>query len=117
MADAGLIFISIDDREYAHLKLLCDEVFDASNYVATLVWHSKYTVANDTRYFSRRHEYVLVYAKNKTKVSIGRLPRTAKSNSAYHNPDNDPRGPWKATPIHPKSGTAANCHTITFPNG
>jgi hypothetical protein len=117
MAVGGTIFISIDDRAYAHLKLLCDEVFDDNNYITTLVWHSKYTVANDSRFFSRQHEYVLVYGNDKAHVKIGRLPRTDKSDAAYRNPDNDPRGPWKATPIHAKSGKADNLYTVTFPNG
>ena len=37
--------------------------------------------------------------------------------SAYRNPDNDPKGSWKATPLHAKSGTENNLYKITFPNG
>ncbi len=117
MAKHGIITISIDDREFAHLKILCDSVFGESNCISTLVWHSKYTVANDARFFSRQHEYVLVYAKDKSFAKIGRLPRTEKSNAAYRNQDNDPRGPWKATPIHAKSGTDTNNYEIKLPNG
>lgn len=117
LAEDGIITISIDDREYAHLKLLCDAIFGEDNYLATLVWHSKYTVANDSRFFSRQHEYVLVYAKTKAAATIGRLPRSEKSDRAYRNPDNDERGPWKATPIHAKSGSKTSRYSITFPNG
>jgi adenine-specific DNA-methyltransferase len=117
MAEHGVITISIDDREYVQLKMLCDSVFGESNWISTLVWHSKYTVANDARFFSRQHEYVLVYAKNKSVATIGKLPRTAKSNAAYKNPDNDIRGPWKATPIHAKSGNESGIYEFTFPNG
>lgn len=117
MAKNGIITISIDDREYVQLKILSDSIFGEANYIGTLVWHSKYTVANDARFFSRQHEYILVYAKKRSLARIGRLPRTEKSNAAYKNPDNDPRGPWKATPIHAKSGSLSATYEYTFPNG
>ncbi|MBR0061552.1 MAG: site-specific DNA-methyltransferase, partial [Selenomonadaceae bacterium] len=63
-ADAGAIFISIDDNEQANLKLLCDEIFGADNFVAELIWKSKSGGANDSRYFAVDHEYILAYAKD-----------------------------------------------------
>lgn len=59
----GAIFISIDDNEQAPLKMLCDEIFGESNFVATLIWKSKSGGANDSRFFAVDHEYVLVYAR------------------------------------------------------
>ena len=37
LADNGVIFISIDDHEQSTLKLICDEVFSASNFVGCLI--------------------------------------------------------------------------------
>ena len=36
LADDGAIFISIDDNEQANLKLVCDEIFGARNYLGLI---------------------------------------------------------------------------------
>ena len=117
LSEDGVIFISIDDNELANLKLLCDDVFGEENFVANLIWESKYTVSNDAKWVSGQHEYVLCYAKNINDFSIGRLNRTEEQNKSYKNPDNDPKGAWKATPLHAKSGTEKSKYEITFDNG
>ncbi len=63
LRDDGVIFISIDDNEQAQLKLLCDEVFGAENFVSTMVWAAGRK--NDSRLISVSHEYILCYAGNK----------------------------------------------------
>ena len=115
LREDGVIFISIDDNEVHHLRKLCDEVFGEDNFVSEIIWHSKYTTANDAKYVSRQHEYIIFYAKNKDSFEIGLLNRTAKMDEAYKNSDDDERGPWKPTPLHAKSGTTT--YTITFDNG
>ena len=62
LSDDGIILISIDDQEVINAKRLCEDVFGASNYVATLVWEKGRK--NDAKFFSVGHEYVLVYAKS-----------------------------------------------------
>ncbi|MFN7727008.1 MAG: site-specific DNA-methyltransferase [Rubrivivax sp.] len=62
LRDDGVIFISIDDNEQAQLKLLCDEVFGAENFLSNLVWEKGRK--NDAKFFSNGHEYMLVYAKS-----------------------------------------------------
>lgn len=119
LKDIGVIFISIDDNEVAQLKLLMDntDLFGENNIIQLLVWHSKYTVSNDAKFFSKQHEYVLCYAKNINNVKINLLSRTDEANKRYTNYDNDPRGPWKSTPLHAKSGTESNKYKFVFKNG
>jgi adenine-specific DNA-methyltransferase len=57
----GVIFISIDDVEYAHLKLICDEIFGENNLLGTIVWNNA-TRTSDT--IAIEHEYILCFAKN-----------------------------------------------------
>src|ERR1700731_3560042 len=64
LSEDGSIWISIDDTEAHYLKVLCDEVFGRTNFVANVVWQKKYTVANDAKWFSDNHDHILVYAKN-----------------------------------------------------
>ena len=92
----GAIFISIDDNELANLKLVSDEVFGPRSCVAILTWYKRVSPANDAKYFSSDHEYVVVYAKNKDQWHPHRLPRSTEQLKNYKNPDNDPRGPWNS---------------------
>ena len=115
LREDGVIFVSIDDNEQANLKMLMDEIFGEENFISQIIWHSKYTTANDSKYVSRQHEYILLYAKNKEQFEIGLLDRTEKMDAAYTNPDKDLRGVWKATPLHAKSGSST--YSIEFENG
>ena len=113
----GAIFISIDDNEQANLKKICDEVFGASNFIAQLVWQRAYSPKNDARFVSNSHDYVLMYSRDISKFTIGRLPRTAEANSRYQNPDNDPRGPWMSDNLSVKTYDSNNDYPITTPSG
>ncbi len=118
LADDGSFWVSVDDNEAHYLKVLCDEIFGRRNFVTNVVWQKKYTVANDARYFSDNHDHILVYAKNKESWRPNRLARSEEMNARYSNPDNHPKGPWKATPLHAKSGSAkGKDFAYTFQNG
>jgi adenine-specific DNA-methyltransferase len=95
LADNGSLWITIDDNEAHYLKVLCDEVFGRNNFVANIVWNHRKSVQNDV-VISLSHNHILVYAKHKPQVAFNRLSVDAKK---YENPDNDPRGPWYATPF------------------
>lgn len=116
LREDGVIFISIDDNEQANLKILCDEIFGEENFVADLIWNNKYTTSNDTD-ISYQHEHILIYSKDRSRFKLGLLPRTEKQNKDYKNRDNDPKGAWKPTPIHARSGSTNNLYKVTFPNG
>ena len=68
LREEGVIFISIDDNEQAQLKLLCDEVFGAENFVGSLPTIMNLKGNNDEFGFSGTHEYTIVYMKNKSLV-------------------------------------------------
>ena len=105
LKDAGVIFISIDDGEVANLRKICDEIFGEENFIANIVWQKKYTRSNDAKWFSDNHDHLLCYGKNKIDISFTMLPRNKEQLAAYSNPDNHPKGIWKSTPLHAKSGT------------
>ena len=114
----GVIFISIDDGEVGNLRKIADEIFGAQNFLANIIWQKKYTVANDAKFFSDNHDHILCYCKSNQTFDIGKLPRTDEMNAAYKNPDNHPKGPWKSTPLHAKSGSANSAgFSYTFKNG
>ena len=91
LASKGAIFISINDAEYAGLKMLCDSMWGDENYQATLIWKSRQRAdSRNISMLSTDHEYILVYGKS----SSFRLLGKDKDKTKYRNPDNDPRGPW-----------------------
>ena len=114
LADDGVIFVSIDDNEVHHLRVIMDEIFGEGNFLSNVIWHSKYTTSNDAKNISRQHENIIFYAKNIEYFNIGLLARTDEMNDSYKNPDNDFRGSWKATPLHAKSGTEKSKYTYKF---
>ena len=72
LREDGVIFISIDDNEQANLKLLCDEIFGAENFLTIITLKVRYegkTLVEDMD-FQKLVEYVLVYAKNLNQVKL-----------------------------------------------
>jgi adenine-specific DNA-methyltransferase len=96
LSDDGSLWVFLDDNEAHYMKVLCDEVFGRSNFVQTVIWQRKASPANDAKWLSNDHDYILVYAKNKETWRPYRLERNESQNSYYTNPDNDPRGPWNS---------------------
>jgi len=94
MSDEGALFVSIDDDEGQYLKVLLDEIFGRENFLTTIVWQKKHTSANDARFFSDNHDYILVFVKDVNKFNINLLPREDVHDARYTNADNDSRGPW-----------------------
>lgn len=94
LADDGVIFISIDDTEYANLKLICDEIFGSNCFVSNISWQRTYSTRNDSKGIVNEAEHILVYSKQPG-WNPNKLPRTAAMDERYANPDGDPRS-WKA---------------------
>jgi len=93
LSSKGVIFISIDDNELYNLKLIADEIFGVNNLVANISWQRTYSPRNDSKGISQEVEHILVYRKGPSWFPK-RLPRTAKMNAVYKNPDND-IGLWR----------------------
>ena len=104
LSEDGVIFVSIGIAESFNLRRVMNDIFGEDNLITEIVWNSKYTISNDKKFISNQHEYIMAFAKNYKLANFNLLPRTEKADKSYTNPDNDPRGPWKATPLHAKSG-------------
>lgn len=64
LTNDGMIFISIDDNELSHLKILCDEIFGESNFVQVFIWHKKTQPSFLSKTVANVTEYILCYKKN-----------------------------------------------------
>jgi adenine-specific DNA-methyltransferase len=113
LTDDGVLFISIDDGEVANLRLACDEIFGEENFFAQIPWQSRTSMQNDTD-LGVQHEFLVAYARMR-RVEHRRLKDTnvdvwysldsfaayplPLDETRYDNPDDDPRGKWKADPF------------------
>lgn len=117
LADDGVIFCSIDDKNQAYVKCLFDEVFEEHNFIANIIWERAYAPINLKKHFSECHDYILCYARNIDNAVCNGLPRTEDANSKYKNPDNDPRGLWRTDNLAVGPRVEAQVYEITTPSG
>lgn len=116
LADDGSLWITIDDNEAHYLKVLCDEIFGRSNFLASAIWNHSVQSKGYSGKFSVHHNYVFVYQKSSAFV-LKDLPRQEEHNLNYSNPDNDPRGPWRSGDVRNSLVRPNLMYNITTPNG
>ena len=117
LRDDGAIFVSIDDNEVHRLRCLMDEVFGEENFAAHVVWQKRYVSNVTANLISDMHDHVLCYARQAEQFETNKVPRTSQQESAYKNPDDDPRGPWRAQDLSASKPYAAGQFTILGPDG
>lgn len=116
LTDDGVIVISISDMEIDNLKKICNEIFGENNYCGDIIWNSTKSVTN-TALISVSHTYNLVYFKNMQYFIENRLEfRIPEDGEGFKNPDNDPRGPWKADPFQVGGWRPNQQYEIKNPN-
>ena len=109
LAEDGVIFISIDDNELYNLKMVCDEIFGSSCFVANIGWQRTYSKRNDSKGIMAEIEHILVYSKSE-EWSPYKLERTEDMNSSYEAIDGDER-PWSSVTVN---APGAATHTGMF---
>ncbi len=87
LKNTGIIVATIDDYEYAQLRLIMDEVFREENYLATVVIKNNPSGRSTVRGFSINHEYALFYSKSEHST-LGRLSHSDEQKSRYSEKDN-----------------------------
>ena len=116
LSDDGVLVMSISDAEFHNLKKITDEIFGDINYCGDIIWNSTKSVTN-TALISVSHTYNLVYFKNMNYFIEHRSEfRLPDNGEGFENPDNDPRGPWKADPFQVGGWRPNQQYEITNPN-
>lgn len=95
MREDSVFFSHIDDNELFHYQKLCETVFGEENFLGSHVWLKRYAPPPDTKNFGYVTESMLVF-RNSSNFKRGLLPISVEQKARYKNPDNDPRGAWKA---------------------
>lgn len=129
LSDSGSIWVHLDDNEAHYCKVLLDELFGRSNFVANLIWNKSYAVRSNAEFFSTSHEHVLIYCKDRSQFRPNKFGRTSDQEARYANPDNDPRGPWQSVTMtislvggargrqFAKTGKSDNIYEVISPSG
>jgi adenine-specific DNA-methyltransferase len=117
LSEDGSIWVTIDDTEGHYLKALMDEVFGRANFIANVVWQKAYTSNQTAAHISNTHDHLIVFARSASDFRIGKLPRSSAQKAKFRNPDEDPRGPWKAENLSAGKFYAAGQFTIVGPTG
>jgi adenine-specific DNA-methyltransferase len=122
LAEDGSIWVSIDDREAHYLKVLMDEIFGRTGFVASNVWQKRYSREN-REIIGDAHEYIIVYAisRERFKELRNRVPLDEAQAKVYRNPDNpkenDPNKRWRGLPMTAQGFRPNQMYTIVAPNG
>ncbi len=118
LADDGVIFISIDDNEVHHLRMLMDDIFEKKNFFAVLTRRAMHTVRNSSKDFNHNADYTLVYAKEKSWFGEDKsryIRYIVDKSKKYPHDENDGRGKYKLDPLHARNYYKP--YIFTFENG
>ena len=100
LADDGVIYISIDDNEHCHLKLLADDIFGEDNFITTFIWKKKGTSTNVIgAQVSSLTEFVVCYKK----TDKARISQRVRSKETRVYPFKDDLGTYRLTIIEKKN--------------
>jgi len=120
LAKDGSIWASIDDKEGPYLKVLMDEIFGRTSFIATIVWQKRYSRENREA-IGDVHEYIHVYSPNPDRFKLDRnlVPLTEEQAKVYKNPNNDPKGRWRPIPMTAQEGhaTPEQFYEVVTPSG
>lgn len=113
----GSVWVHIDDVEMAYCQVVLDEIFGRNNFISTIIWSRADAPRSVAKFLRNDQDYILVYAKDASALSVNRLPRDDETDRAYKNPDNDPRGPWHPRPFTASKPYSKGRYIIEGPTG
>lgn len=109
LADDGTLWIHLDHSENHRMRLLLDEIFGASSFVAEISWKKRGNLPND-RPLASNDDRILVYGDENT---FNLRPRPV-GHGGYINSDNDPLGPWATHPVDANAKGGRNVDHLRY---
>lgn len=113
----GSVWVHCDDSEQHRLRMVMDEVFGPSNFLASVIWQKIHARNNSAQHFSTDHDYVVSYAKDSSLASVNRVDRTELSDKEFWNPDRDPRGDWRRSDLTASHAYSEGKYEVVGPSG
>lgn len=116
LTDDGVIFISIDNRESANLRKVCNDIFGETCFVTDAIWRSSDNSNNDAKQFSNDYNSTLVYSKKPLWQPQKQMDGDKRTH--FKNPDNDPKGPhFDGNPLNSPNYRENLIYDIVSPKG
>lgn len=116
LSEEGSLWMTVDDNEAHYAKVLMDEIFGRTNFIANVVWQKR--TSPDARiHLGAAHDNILVYAHNAEKSTFNKQPLNEEQGAKFKNPDNDPRGSWTSTDFTAQGWRPNQMYEITTPGG
>lgn len=117
LSEDGSLWITIDDNEAHYLKVICDEIFGRTNFIANVIWQKNFAPKSSARHLSASHDHLLVFAKNAGAWERNLQPRTATQDDRYKNADNDRRGSWISDQLTARNPYSKGVYSVVCPSG
>lgn len=121
LREDGVIFVSIDEMEGAHLQVLMSEIFGEENFVSKIVRRAKIGGGSDNKQVAKEADFILVYAKNIDLLPNFYLPHSQDELKRYDQQDEVGRFFWDT---YSRSGLASDdpesdslYYAVRFPDG
>ena len=102
LKDDGVIFISIDDNEITNLKKICDEIYGENNFVGEFIILSNPRGSQASKHLANVHEYVLMYCKDITKLSVKGYKKSDENTAEYK--EVDEKGRYRLLGLRQRGG-------------
>lgn len=116
LAEDGSLWMTVDDNEAHYAKVLMDEIFGRTNFIANVVWQKR--TSPDARiHLGAAHDNLLVYARSVEGATFNKLSLNEEQRAKFKNPDNDSRGPWTSTDFTAQGWRPNQMYEITTPGG
>jgi adenine-specific DNA-methyltransferase len=117
LSERGSIWITLDDNEVHRARMMLDEIFGEQAFIANVIWQKNYSPKGTAQFFSEDHDHLLVVSKDRDIWRPNLLARTEEMDARYDNPDNDKRGPWKASDLSARNFYGEGTYPIVCPSG
>jgi adenine-specific DNA-methyltransferase len=114
LANNGSLWITLDDNEAHYCKVLCDEVFGRGNFVTNVIWEKSDSPRMDARFFSSRHDHLLVYARNIDAFSVNKVDGNADGPAAHYDKIDASGRPYYLKPLRAMGGDDARANRPTM---
>jgi adenine-specific DNA-methyltransferase len=117
LSERGSLWMTLDDNEVHRARMVLDEIFGESAFIANVVWQKNFSPKNTAQFFSEDHDHLLVIAKSRDLWRPNLLKRTDEMEARYTNTDNDPRGPWTSGDVSARNYYSEGTYPIRCPGG
>jgi adenine-specific DNA-methyltransferase len=117
LAEDGSIWVNLDDNEAHYCKVLMDEVFGRSHFLANVIWEKSDSPRMDAEFFSSRHDHILAYAKSRDSLRINKGVTGEEGIPEHYDKQDKDGRPYYLKPLRAMGGDDARADrpTLFFP--